>query len=170
MDNKKNIGIILTIILIVAGFLGLLGYKSIPAFFKDIPVPHSDPFEVQLSPQEIYQGQYTYQNPKDFKLTITPDKTINITSIKIKEDNFQIIREITGERLNIKWEYNYGGDIFDSSRSLYYNLINKEFEIYGCDNCFFGDNRDYTLRMIIDYSVDGVQQSPEIIEKKIDVI
>ncbi len=176
-DKKivKILGIILTIILIIGGFIAILNFFGINSF-RDIPsIPNSDTFQISISPSSINEGQYDKGYP--FEIIITPNSQLNITYFELKKSNILIDRKNKNTQpaissgFCITQNYYPAPDCyFDSffscstlSSSYYPENCNKQYSVSvilsGCPNCFYGSSFPYQITFNIVYSVDNIKKT-----------
>ncbi|HDZ61438.1 MAG TPA: hypothetical protein ENH46_07025 [Candidatus Pacearchaeota archaeon] len=164
--NKVSLIIgILAGIAIVLTFLITLIFPNIPSGDK------GEPFKISVTPSFINEGQYTDYNgapskvPLKFTLTINSNR--NITYLELKEDAVIVDRKNKNSQTkyanSIAWTKKASsGYVFyrGSSNIGYSNSMGAEGWLWGCQNCFMGENSPYVITFNFIYTEDsGTKQS-----------
>jgi len=174
---QKNLGIILTAILIVGGLLALAGYKSIPDLVDGLSQENSVPFTVQLSPLYFDEGSFDYNYKIPFSIEAIQKNKRNITYLELSQDNFKVSRDDGGlnkPTSNVRWKDSRSENIFyfDPSRTYSYKFpssLKSEGEMVTCPNCFIGDTYPYIFTFTIYYKENDGDLKSETFEEIIPI-
>lgn len=165
-DKLKTIGIIITILVGITIILAYLGYDDTDKIKKVFDnSDEGDPFNITITPSFIEEGPYTgYNNfpeqiPITFTLNLNKDK--NITYIKLDQNAVIIDRKDKTSQTKvstISWTNKHDYDpIFykDSNSYSFSESLKAEGKLWGCQNCFMGEDRPYIFTFPITYVEDG---------------
>jgi len=175
MASQKIIVTISIILGILLTIIGILAFFKINTIDDLIPngVNTSPPLTISIEPSFIEEGQYTDFNniPQQivikFTLTVNPDK--NITYIELNQNSVIIDRK--DKTSQTKVSSIYWTDIADNSHvfyyapySSYYYPISKSLEaegkLWGCQNCFMGEDHPYTFTFNFIYAESDNYKKP----------
>ncbi len=178
--RKKDtrIAVIISILTIIV-FLStiLINGKTIAGWFTKNPsasASNSNDLDLILEPRYINEGSY---NEIPIKITI-PINEKNISYLRLSKSNIVINRLNKNEQTKTSSLYKWG-DYSKNEDAIYYsepstigftrNLTSFAY-LWGCDNCFMGENSPYQFIFTIQYQKNNGPLQVVVIEKTIPII
>lgn len=181
MTKNSTLGVVLTLILIVGGLLGLLGYKSIPDLFNNnVTQETSEPFVVKISPEYFSEGNYDYYDKIPFSIEINQKVGRNITYLELSKSNFKVSRDDKGlnkPSSQVNWKDSRSENILFFDYSNYYSTYSHTFpsslksegEMSLCKNCFIGDSYPYVFTFTIYYKENAGELNSKTFELTVPI-
>lgn len=174
--TKKNLvlilGVIVSILTIIALFMSIFGIQPVKNWHLSLQREDRSPFEVIVTPKSIQEGQY--EKGLEITVTILNRDNRNITFLELTQENVILDRLNKTEQTkvsSINWEESKPSLII-YEKAMYgrpFEKIPIKGKLWGCENCFMGENSPYKITFTFKYKEEGNPIKFESIEKIIPI-